>query len=92
MVGIPLSELKKKELIAHPSVEWSKKLLTIKRQSFPKGATPPHLIGYIFKKDGIPRECADRTNGLSGEARVRAMNSCVREIKGKIPETPVKVE
>lgn len=68
--------------IVYPSVPWSRRLFSLKTQSFPKGAVPPHLIGYLFKKGGDPATCARETADKSGAARVLAMNSCISALKG----------
>ena len=68
--------------IVYPSVPWSHRLFSLKTQSFPKGAVPPHLTGYLFKKGGDPATCARETADKSGAARVIAMNSCISVLKG----------
>lgn len=80
MAGIRLSEVS--DAIAYNPVPWSRKFPTIKTASFPKGAIPPHLREYLFKKGGIPAKCAAETADLAGAARVTAMNACVSREKG----------
>ncbi len=63
--------------IVYPSVPWSHRLFSLKTESFPKGAVPPHLSGYLFSKGGVPAECARDTQGKAGAARVMSMNACV---------------
>jgi len=69
--------------IVYPAVPWSKRLFSLKTRSFPKGAVPKHLLGYLFKKGGVPAACAKETADKSGAARVHAMNSCVSMALGK---------
>jgi len=75
MAGIPLTAAG--NAIVYPSVPWSKRLFSLKTRSFPKGSVPRHLIGFLFKKGGVPASCAKDTAHLSGAARVHGMNSCV---------------
>ena len=63
--------------IIYNSVPWSKKLVSLKTRSFPKGAVPAHLVGMQFEKGGLPASCARETTDKSGAARVHAMNSCI---------------
>mgnify|MGYP000400849667 CR=1 FL=1 len=81
MAGIRLSEAG--NAIVYPSVPWAHNIISIKRESFPKGAVPEHLRPYLFKAGGIPAECARETAGLKGAARVTAMNACVSARKGR---------
>lgn len=75
MAGIRISQLG--QAIAYRSVPWAKTPVSLKTESFPKGAVPSHLTGYLFKTGGIPATCASETKDLSGAARVTAMNACV---------------
>jgi len=75
MAGIILSEAGK--AIVYRSVPWAHSIFSLKRESFPKGAVPKHLEPYLFRKGGIPAECARETADLKGAARVTAMNACV---------------
>lgn len=69
--------------ILYNSVPWSKRLVSLKVRSFPKGSVPEHLLGYLFKKGGDPATCARETADKSGASRVHAMNSCIsRLLKG----------
>ena len=68
--------------IVYPSVPWSRRLFSLKTQSFPKGAVPPHLMGFLFKKGGAPATCAKETAGKSGAARVIGMNACISALLG----------
>jgi len=63
--------------ILYNSVPWSKRLVSLKTRSFPKGSVPPHLSGFLFSRGGVPAECARETADKSGATRVHAMNSCV---------------
>ncbi len=63
--------------ILYNSVPWSKRLVSLKTRSFPKGSVPRHLTPYLFTKGGVPANCARETAGKSGASRVHAMNSCV---------------
>ena len=75
MAGIALAAAG--NAIVYPAVPWSRRLFSLKTRSFPKGAVPRHLIGFLFKKGGVPASCAKETADKSGAARVVAMNSCV---------------
>ena len=79
MAGISLSAAG--NAIVYPSVPWSKRLFSLKTESFPKGAVPRHLLQYLFKKGGDPATCASETRDKSGAARVLAMNSCISRLK-----------
>lgn len=82
MAGIMLTEAG--NAIIYQSVPWAKHITSLKTQSFPKGAVPSHLMGYLFKTGGVPATCARETVGLAGATRVRAMNACVSAaLKGK---------
>jgi hypothetical protein len=81
MAGILLTNAGK--AILYNSVPWSHRLVSLKTESFPKGAVPSHLVSYLFTKGGVPASCARETADKSGAARVLAMNSCVsKAIKG----------
>jgi len=69
--------------ILYNSVPWSKRLVSLKTRSFPKGAVPAHLMGYLFAKNGDPATCARETADKSGAARVHAMNSCISKLRRK---------
>ena len=69
--------------IVYRSVPWAHSSFSIKRESFPEGAVPEHLRPYLFKKNGIPAQCATETAGLKHSARVTAMNACVSAKKGR---------
>lgn len=80
MAGISLVEAG--NAILYPSVPWSKRLVSLKTRSFPKGSVPGHLLPYLFEKGGVPAGCARETADKAGAARVHAMNSCVsRQLK-----------
>lgn len=81
MAGVPLTELGRG--VAVRSAPWSKSPITIKRSSFAKGTTPPHLRGYTERFAATARACASEARGLSGEARVRKMNSCISSRMGR---------
>jgi len=69
--------------ILYNSVPWSHRLVSLKTQSFPKGAVPRHLLSYLFKAGGDPATCARETVDKSGAARVLAMNACISRLKKK---------
>lgn len=70
--------------IIYNSVPWSHRLVSLKTQSFPKGAVPGHLMPYLFVEGGVPAECARKTAAKSGAARIQGMNACVSAaLKGK---------
>ncbi|MDD5510468.1 MAG: hypothetical protein PHI12_06645 [Dehalococcoidales bacterium] len=69
--------------ILYNSVPWSHRLVSLKSQSFPKGAVPNHLRQYLFSKGGVPATCARETAGKSGAARIISMNSCVSAALGR---------
>jgi len=75
MAGITLAQAG--EAIVYPAVPWSKRLFSLKTRSFPKGSVPRHLIGFLFKKGGVPSTCAKETADKAGAARIHAMNACV---------------
>ncbi len=75
MAGITLAQAG--EAIVYPAVPWCKRLFSLKVRSFPKGSVPRHLVGFLFKKGGVPATCAKATEDKSGAARVHAMNACV---------------
>ncbi len=81
MAGIPLTQAG--NAILYNAVPWSHRLISLKTQSFPKGAVPRHLLGYLFKAGGDPATCARETIGKAGATRVRAMNSCISRLKKK---------
>lgn len=81
MAGIPLNEAG--NAIVYPSVPWSHRLFSLKTASFPKGAVPAHLMGYLFERGGDPATCARETADKSGATRVRAMNSCISRLRKK---------
>lgn len=68
--------------IIYPAVPWSRRLFSLKTQSFPKGAVPAHLRGFLFKKGGAPATCAKETADKSGAARVLGMNACISALLG----------
>ena len=69
--------------ILYNSVPWSRRLVSLKTRSFPKGSVPGHLMAFLFKKGGDPATCARETADKSGAARVHAMNSCVSRLLKK---------
>lgn len=69
--------------ILYNSVPWSKRLVSLKTRSFPKGAVPSHLMSYLFTKGGDPATCARETVGKAGASRIHAMNSCVSRLRKK---------
>jgi hypothetical protein len=81
MAGILLT--KASTAILYNSVPWSHRLVSLKSASFPKGPTPAHLEGYVFKKGGDPATCARETTDKKGTARVLAMNACISRLRKK---------
>ncbi|GAI72367.1 unnamed protein product [marine sediment metagenome] len=81
MAGIPLTMAG--EAIVYPAVPWSKRLFSLKTRSFPKGAVPRHLLGFLFKKGGDPATCAKETVDKRGATRVVAMNACISRLRKK---------
>ncbi|MBA7543709.1 hypothetical protein ES705_36046 [subsurface metagenome] len=81
MAGIPLTMAG--EAIVYPAVPWSKRLFSLKTRSFPKGAVPRHLLGFLFKKGGDPATCAKETVDKRGATRVTAMNACISRLRKK---------
>ena len=67
--------------ILYNSVPWSKRLVSLKTRSFPKGSVPSHLMGYLFTKGGDPATCARETADKSGATRVHAMNACISKLR-----------
>jgi len=67
--------------ILYNSVPWSHRIVSLKTQSFPKGAVPAHLMGYLFEKGGDPATCARETADKSGAARVISMNACISRLR-----------
>ena len=69
--------------ILYNSVPWSRRLVSLKTRSFPKGSVPSHLLQYLFKTGGDPATCARETADKSGATRVHAMNACISRLKRK---------
>jgi len=67
--------------ILYNSVPWSHRIVSLKTQSFPKGAVPAHLLGYLFEKGGDPATCARETADKSGAARAISMNACISRLR-----------
>ncbi len=70
-------------IIAHPAkgMTWSKGGIIIKRASFPKGATPSHLVAYRDKFTQAAHDCKSAIKKGLGAATVQGFNEC---IKGKL--------
>ena len=81
MAGIPLTQAG--NAILYNSVPWSHRLVSLKTQSFPKGAVPRHLLQYLFKPGGDPATCARETEDKRGAARVVSMNACISRLRKK---------
>jgi len=81
VAGISLNEAG--NAILYPSVPWSKRLVSLKIRSFPKGSVPKHLLAHLFKAGGDPATCARETADKSGSARIHAMNSCISRLRRK---------
>ncbi|MFZ5986787.1 MAG: hypothetical protein ACOYWZ_06655 [Bacillota bacterium] len=75
MAAIPLSDLSR--AIAYNSVPWAKQAMTIKRASFPKGVTPPHLAAYTDKFKEAVSACKAGIKKGQGAATVRGFNACI---------------
>ena len=69
--------------ILYNSVPWSRRLVSLKTRSFPKGSVPSHLMSHLFKKGGDPATCARETADKSGAARVQGMNACISRLLKK---------
>lgn len=67
--------------ILYNSVPWSKRLVSLKVRSFPKGAIPAHLMDFLFTKGGDPATCARETVDKAGASRIHAMNSCISRLR-----------
>ena len=67
--------------ILYNAVPWSKRLVSLKTRSFPKGSVPAHLMSYLFAKGGDPATCARETINMSGATRVHGMNSCISRLR-----------
>ena len=66
--------------ISLSSTPFNPDVVVLKRASFPKGQTPPHLEKYLIKKG----ECAGRTGTLVHKGRlVPATAACVAEKHGR---------
>jgi len=79
MAGIPLTQAG--NAILYNSVPWSHRIVSLKTQSFPKGAVPSHLLGFLFEKGGDPAACARETADKKGATRIHAMNACVSKLR-----------
>lgn len=75
MAGIPLKDVAR--AIATSPVPWAKKVLVIKRASFPKGAIPPHLVSYTEKFKSAVAACRGSIKKGQGAATVQGFNACV---------------
>jgi len=66
--------------VIYKSVPWAKRgkvLMSIKRESFPKGAVPPHLHPYIERFKAAVGECRGKIVKGRGAATVQGFNSCI---------------
>jgi hypothetical protein len=67
-------------IIVYKSVPWAKRgkaLLSIKTQSFPKGAVPPHLVPYVERFKSAVAECRGKIVKGRGSATVQGFNACL---------------
>jgi len=80
---VAVSLLQAGNAILYNSVPWSRRLVSLKTRSFPKGSVPAHLMSYLFAKGGDPATCARETADKSGATRVQAMNACVSRLRKK---------
>jgi len=78
---VAISLLQAGNAILYNSVPWSKRLVSLKTRSFPKGSVPAHLMSYLFAKGGDPATCARETINMSGATRVHGMNSCISRLR-----------
>jgi len=78
---VAVSLLEAGNAILYNAVPWSRRLVSLKTRSFPKGSVPAHLMGYLFEKGGDPATCARETADKSGSSRVHAMNSCISRLR-----------
>jgi hypothetical protein len=74
---VAVSLLQAGDAILYNSVPWSRRLVSLKIRSFPKGSVPKHLLSFLFKAGGAPATCARETADKSGASRIHAMNACV---------------
>jgi len=80
---VAVSLLQAGNAILYNSVPWSRRLVSLKTRSFPKGSVPSHLMSHLFAKGGDPATCARETADKSGATRVQAMNSCISRLRKK---------
>jgi len=80
---VAVSLLQAGNAILYNSVPWSRRLVSLKIRSFPKGVVPSHLMGFLFAKGGDPATCARETVNKSGAARVHGMNACISRLRKK---------
>lgn len=64
---------------------WAKRFggLKLGRLANEPGRVPPALRSFLFTSGGVPRDCANRTQGMAGATRVIAMNACVSAALGR---------
>lgn len=77
-MAVTLKDFEDGNYVVFPSVPWSHKKFTIRKQIYRRKQPIAHLTKYYFKKDDIPRACSDATTVLKGKAtRIPQMNQCV---------------
>jgi len=67
------------------SIPLTEDLVLVLRRS-KRGRRPPHLRKYQEMMGRAAPKCAERTKHLSGEERVRAYCSCIRELMKEMME------
>ena len=78
MAAIPLSEAGRAVLTT--PVPWAKKTVVMKRASYPKGVTPPHLASYTEKFKSAVAECKSKIVRGQGAATVQGFNACISAV------------
>lgn len=73
MAAIPLKDINRAIVVKGPR----KSAYYFKRASFPKGATPPHLTGYVDKFKEAAKDCKGVMAGMKGNEAVEAFNACI---------------
>lgn len=78
MAQIPISDIGRGVMVKSPR----RGSPYLKRASYAKGVAPPHLAAYRDKFTEAAHACKGRASGLTGNAAVRAINSCIQEHLG----------
>ena len=77
MAAIPLTDVGKAIFVTRPR----RGGVYLKRQSYPKGYSPPHLERFRENFTRAAKDCKTVMSGLRGNEKVNAFNTC---IKGKL--------